>query len=205
MAPRKSLLNEGPLTSERILDAAEDVLRRFGPLKATVIDVARSLRISHGSVYRHFPHKNALLEAVLERWLSRLSGPLAVIAAEPGPASERLRRWFDILLMVLRRKAREDADLFATYTALAAEDGLAFQGHNDRMRAHLARILDDGVRQGAFQCADPHNTASALLDATIRFHHPAHAADWEQPAIDKAFEAVWSLAMHGLETARQRP
>ena len=48
-------MNDEILTPERILDAAEEVLRRFGPTKTTVVDVARALGVSHGSVYRHFP------------------------------------------------------------------------------------------------------------------------------------------------------
>ena len=59
------------LTREEILDAAEEVLRRYGPAKANVVDVARALNVSHGSVYRHFPSKAALREAVAERWLER--------------------------------------------------------------------------------------------------------------------------------------
>ena len=47
-------MSEGPLTPHRILDATEQVLRRYGPDKATVVDVARRLGVSHGSVYRHF-------------------------------------------------------------------------------------------------------------------------------------------------------
>lgn len=50
----------GTLSAERILDTAEEVLRRFGPAKASVLDVARALGVSHGSVYRHFPSKAAL-------------------------------------------------------------------------------------------------------------------------------------------------
>ena len=53
-----------PLTPERILQAAEEVLRRHGPAKANVVDVARALGVSHGTVYRHFPSKQALREAV---------------------------------------------------------------------------------------------------------------------------------------------
>ena len=52
------------LTPERILEVTEDVLRRFGLAKATVVDVARALDVSHGSVYRHFPSKASLREAV---------------------------------------------------------------------------------------------------------------------------------------------
>src|ERR1700710_2616491 len=59
------------LTPERILEVTEDVLRRFGLAKATVVDVARALDVSHGSVYRHFPSKASLRDAVAKRWLAR--------------------------------------------------------------------------------------------------------------------------------------
>src|SRR5437879_2663848 len=61
------------LTPERILEVTEDVLRRFGLAKATVVDVARALDVSHGSVYRHFPSKASRRDAVAKRWLDRAS------------------------------------------------------------------------------------------------------------------------------------
>ena len=81
------------LTPERILEVTEDVLRRYGLAKATVVDVARALDVSHGSVYRHFPSKASLREAVAKRWLDRLSAPVLKIAEASGPAPERLDKW----------------------------------------------------------------------------------------------------------------
>ena len=78
------------LTPERILEVTEDVLRRYGLAKATVVDVARALDVSHGSVYRHFPSKASLREAVAKRWLDRASAPLLEIAEATGPAPARL-------------------------------------------------------------------------------------------------------------------
>ena len=77
------------LTPERILEVTEDVLRRFGLAKATVVDVARALDVSHGSVYRHFPSKASLREAVAKRWLDRVNAPLLKIAESSGPAPAR--------------------------------------------------------------------------------------------------------------------
>ena len=108
-------VTDSALTPERILVTAEDVLRRYGPAKATVVDVARALDVSHGAVYRHFPTKAALREAVTERWLARISGPLSEIAEEEGPAVERLRRWLELLISSKRSRALEDPELFATY------------------------------------------------------------------------------------------
>src|SRR5438045_9791568 len=91
------------LTPERILEVTEDVLRRFGLAKATVVDVARALDVSHGSVYRHFPSKGSLREAVAKRWLDRGNAPLAKIAARSGSAPARLERWPLTMLAVTRR------------------------------------------------------------------------------------------------------
>ena len=77
--------------------------------------------VSHGTIYRHFPSKAALRDAVAERWLHRVSAPLAVIAKEKGSAIERLHRWFQQLMILKRRKVLEDPELFATYSAIAEE------------------------------------------------------------------------------------
>ena len=140
-------VTEATLTPERILEAAEDVLRRYGPAKATVVDVARELGVSHGSVYRHFPSKAALRDAVAERWLAGVSDPLAVLAAAEGPAPERLRRWLDLLISSKRSRALQDPELFATYVQLAGESREVITAHVGTLTEQLARIISDGVEQ----------------------------------------------------------
>lgn len=189
---------EEALTAERILEAAEEVLRRFGPAKATVVDVARALGVSHGSVYRHFPSKTALRDAVAERWLARVSKPLAEVAAEKGPAPERLRRWLDLLRELKRKKARDDPELFATYSNLVADARDVVRMHVETLASQIARILADGMEQGAFTIEDPVTAGWAVLNATAKFHNPIHASEWSDPGNDAAFEGVWALLLGGL-------
>jgi len=191
-------VTEAALTPERILVAAEDVLRRYGPAKATVVDVARALDVSHGAVYRHFPSKAALREAVTERWLARISGPLAEIATEHGPALRRLRRWLDLLISSKRSRALEDPELFATYMELVAESREVVLAHVRILTGQLATVIADGIARGEFASTDPKVAARAVFDATSRFHNPAHAAEWSDPGIDAAFEGVWSLVTAAL-------
>ncbi len=116
------------LTPERILEVAEEVLRRYGLAKTTVVDVARALGVSHGSIYRHFPSKAALQDAIAGRWLARKLMPLTTIANEDGPATERLRRWLTLLGSTTRKNVPDDPELFATYKELAgsARDVVSF-------------------------------------------------------------------------------
>jgi AcrR family transcriptional regulator len=186
------------LTPDRILDAAEDVLRRFGPAKANVVDVARALGVSHGSVYRHFPTKAALRDAVAERWLNRVSAPLAAIAAEHGPATGRLWRWIEALSLAKRKKVLDDPELFATYHELSLDAREVAREHVDTLARQAAQIIADGIARGEFAETDPATTARAVLNATSRFHHPAHAAEWTEPGLEDDLRAVWRLVLSGL-------
>lgn len=195
-------MTDSVLTPDQILEAAEEILRRFGPAKATVVDVARVLGVSHGSVYRHFASKAALRDAVAERWLARISAPLATIVTESGPAPERLRRWFDLLLSSKRSRALNDPELFATYIALVTEAREAAKAHVNALVGQLTQIIADGVAHGEFAVSDPATTARAVFNATTRFHNPIHAAEWADPQVDVAFEGVWALVLGGLGVRR---
>jgi len=191
---------QGPLTSERVLDAARDVLRRYGPTKTTVVDVARELGVSHGSVYRHYPSKAALRDAVAQRWLHEIAEPLQAIVADDDPAPRRLRRWLEALIAAKRRRAQDDPELFATYVQLAGASREVIAEHVDVLTGQLAQIIAAGVDAGSFATDDPRATARAVFDATGRFHNPAHAAEWSDPGIDDSFDGVWQLVLGGLET-----
>ncbi|MGH9760532.1 MAG: TetR family transcriptional regulator [Blastocatellia bacterium] len=187
-----------PLTLDRIVSAAEDVLRRFGPAKATVVDVARALGVSHAAVYRHVATKADLRDLVVGRWVAATMPPLRAIAAQPGPAPERLRQLFDTLIAVKRQRAAEDPELFAAYRTLAADAKSVVAVHIDEWVALAATVIQEGIEEGTFRTGDPVATGRALLFATSRFIHPAHAAEWTDAAIDEVYNCVWQLLMNGL-------
>ena len=192
------------LTPERILEVTEDVLRRFGLAKATVVDVARALDVSHGSVYRHFPSKASLREAVAKRWLERVSTPLAKIAEGSGPAPARLDKWLRALFAAKQKRVFDDPEMFATYLTLAQEACKTVKAHKECLIDQLVLILSDGVKQGAFQVTDAKVTARAIFDATSRFHHPAHSEEWGDPQLTTRIDALLALLLRGLEASPKR-
>jgi AcrR family transcriptional regulator len=188
-------------TSTEILDAAEDVLRQFGPDKTNVVDVARALDVSHGTIYRHFSSKAALRDAVTRRWLERVERPLDDISRRDGPADDRLREWVTTLIAIKREKRRQDPEMFATYYQLANDATTIVQDHVDALLEQLTDIVRDGADQGVFGVSDPAAGARAVFDATTRFHHPALADEWDDPAVDDHFETVWTLVQTGLRAS----
>jgi len=196
-------ITDAPLTLDRIVSAAEDVLRRFGPAKATVVDVARALGVSHAAVYRHVATKAELRDLVVGRWAEAIMPSLRAIAAQPGPAPQRLRRLFDAMIEVKRRRAAEDRELFAAYRTLAADAKAVVAAHLDELIGVAAMVIRSGVEEGSFRAIDPVAAGRAVLFATSKFHHPAHAAEWADPAIDAAYDDVWQMLMNGLCIAKR--
>ena len=190
------------LTRDRIVAAAEDVLRRFGPAKATVVDVARALGVSHAAVYRHVATKAELRYLVVGRWTEATMPPLRAIASGPGPAPQRLRRMIDALIAVKRRRAADDPELFAAYRTLSADAQSIVAAHIEELVGLATMVIRSGVKEGTFRAVDPVAAGRAVLFATSRFHHPAHAAEWVYPAIDAAYNDVWQLLMNGLRVAK---
>jgi AcrR family transcriptional regulator len=196
-------LVEPPLTRDRIVSAAEDVLRRFGPAKATVVDVARALGVSHAAVYRHVATKSELRDLVIGRWAETTMPPLRKIAAQPGPAPQRLRQLFDTLIAIKRQRAAEEPELFAAYRTLASDAQSVVAAHLEELARVAAIVIQSGVEEGTFRTIDPVAAGKAVLSATTRFTHPAHAAEWSDPDIDAVYEDVWQMLMIGLRVPKK--
>ena len=192
MAPSETL------TAERILEATEEVLRRHGPAKATVVDVARALGVSHGTVYRHFRTKAALRAAVTKRWLDRTSENLSRFTADARDPETRLRAWLAGLFDAKRRKAGDDPEMFATYMVLAQEAGDVVGEHLDELIGQLTEIIGAGVDSGVFKVPDPAVAARTVFQAATCFHDPSYAREWRKPGADAEFEALVELLVRGL-------
>ncbi len=194
-----------PSLPQRILDAAEDVLRRHGAAKTNVVDVARALGMSHANIYRHFPSKKALLDAVAARWLETVHAPLENIAADCSrPAAERLADWFHALRAAKQRKVRKDPELFRVYHGIVENAHEVVGAHIAALLRQLAGIIGAGIAGGEFAAGlDPAASARAFLLATVQFHHPALLVQGPLPT-DADAAAVLVLLLAGLRGTSAR-
>jgi hypothetical protein len=123
---------------------------------------------------------------VTARWLEQAHAGLAEIAAEDAPREDRLRRWLHTLHEAKKRKAYADPEMFATYQALLGETAGVAEQHVQEIRDQLTQILGDEA------------TATAVFHATLRFHHPIHAPEWDTPDSHAELDRVIDLLVRGL-------
>jgi AcrR family transcriptional regulator len=181
-----------------ILQAAEGVLRRYGPGKTTVLDVAKALGVSHGSIYRHFPSKAALREAVVKKWLEGTVLALEAKCRVDLPPLRALYDWFQALRTIKKAQTREEPELFASYRVLITEAPAVLDAYKAKLHAQIEGLLARGVASGELAVTDLGATAHALWTGCLIFHHPAHAATWGAPGRDGEFDQLWQILMNGI-------
>ena len=126
-----------------------------------------------------------------KRWLDRVNAPLEKIARRHGAGARAARTLAACACATKQKKVCDDPEMFATYLTLAREARDVVKAYKERLIDQIAYILSDGVKQGTFHVTDVKASARAVLDATVRYHHPAHAEEWNDPALAARTDACW--------------
>src|ERR1700754_573204 len=137
---------DGLRNRERVLEAAKAVFSAGGP-DASLEAVARHAGVGIGTLYRHFPTREALFEAVYRREVEQLADLAEQLKTEASPV-EALRRWL-----------RANVEFVATKKGMAA--ALALAAHAppseltafsfDRLTKAIAMLLDRAVTAGTLR------------------------------------------------------
>ncbi len=95
-APARKPRADAERNRERILQVAKDVFTRDGAA-ASLDDIARQTGIGPGTLYRHFPTRDALIEAVYRSEVERLAAAEQRFAGTLPPL-EALRAWMRLFI-----------------------------------------------------------------------------------------------------------
>ncbi|MDP5227108.1 MULTISPECIES: TetR/AcrR family transcriptional regulator [Arthrobacter] len=78
---------------DRIVEVARDLIRAKGYDAVSMDEVARTAGIGAGTLYRHFPTKDALHDAVIEAWADKVNEAVDQAMELDVPARDRLLQW----------------------------------------------------------------------------------------------------------------
>ena len=150
-----------------ILDAVDGLLARYGYRKMTMEDVAGEVGIGKGTIYLHFPSKEELVLAHVDRIADRVVARLGEAAASAETPERRLRRMLAIRVMdrfdSVAHYSRNLSDLLsAVRPALLARR----EAHFEKEAAVFEEVLREGARSGALDCPDPRTAALVLVQST---------------------------------------
>jgi len=150
-----------------ILDAADRLLNQFGYKKMTMDNLAQEIGIAKGTLYLHFPSKEELVLAHIDRIVYRLLAKLQMIAHGDGSASTRLREM--LLTRVLFRFDNVQHYRESLSDLLAAIRSSLLQRREKHFALEakvFAHVLEEGRKEGSFDAGEIQSTTNAILLAT---------------------------------------
>ena len=146
---------------ELVLDAARAAFAAEG-LSVPLDEIARRAGVGPGTLYRHFPTKESLIEAVVNDRLRRLSGEGAALrdTADPGEA-------FFGFLNRIAAEAAPKRDLFDALASAGVAVSPAVTAAADDLRAEIAWLLARAQRVGAVRIDIGSAELTALLSGLL--------------------------------------
>jgi AcrR family transcriptional regulator len=170
-----------------IIEAAERLFRTMGYQKTTVADIARELRMSPANVYRFFPSKAAINEAIATRLLDTLTAEIWAIARAPEPAPDRIRAIYAALHTRMVQLFFDQKRMHDMVSAAMQEHWGVVDAYIHGIDAALRHVLVEGQQVGLFDPAlDPEVFAKLMHSATVHFCHPTlieQCVDEDLPAL----------------------
>ena len=163
-------------TRALILETAEALFRRLGFAKTAVADIATDLGMSPANIYRFFPSKNAIVDAICQRCLSEVEEKAWAVARSKAPAGQRIERLFLEILAYHKENLLTEKRVHDMVLVAMEQNWDAILAHKEVMRTVVEVILRDGIEAGEFELIDPRETSQVLMRSLVGFCHPVLVA-----------------------------
>jgi len=170
---RRKPRSDAQRNRERILEVAKEAFTRRGT-NASLDDIAKQAEVGAGTLYRHFPTRDALIEAVYRTEVEKLAAAERKFA-EAMPPIEALRAWMLLFIDYIAAK-QIIAPVLNTFVGGPTK---LYEGS----RAHIQGAIDSLVKR-AIKRGDMRKDLEPfdLLRALIGVSHVASSPDWQQSA-----------------------
>jgi AcrR family transcriptional regulator len=176
-------------TRARIVDAAEALFRRMGYAKTAVADIAADLHMSPANIYRFFPSKQAIVDAICQRCLAEVEEQAWATARSKAPAADRLERLVLDILKYHKENLLTETRVHDMVLVAMENSWAAIRAHKDTMHRVVEVILRDGIAGGEFDAVDPRQVSEHFMHATVSFCHPVLVSQCLQDGEDLEAEA----------------
>ncbi|MFL5863509.1 MAG: TetR/AcrR family transcriptional regulator [Solirubrobacteraceae bacterium] len=148
-----------------LLAAAERTVRERGVQDLSLRELAREVGVSHGAPRRHFPDRQALLDAVAESGFARLGTELRAAVDRAGDDfPERLKA---TAAAYIHFATADPAMLELMFTGKHRDGAAALEEAAERAFAVMLELIEQGQAEGLLEPGDPERVGLVLF-ATIQ-------------------------------------
>ncbi len=158
---------------ERILEVAREAFHENGP-EATMDDIARRAEIGPGTLYRHFPTREALIEAVFRSQVEKLIATGQRLTETVGPL-EALRRWMVVFIEYVAGKVL----ILPAMDTVPGGSSRMIEGSRGPIHGMFRGLVQGAIESGELR---PGTDPDDIIRAVIGVFHTTGLPGWEASA-----------------------
>lgn len=189
---------------QKIIEAARKRFSHFGYGKTTMADVASDCSMSPGNLYRFFPGKLDIAEAIVTEEYGRHLAEMRKLALAPGKGARQ--RLHDFMFADLRRrfhKMEKDPRGYEMVRIVIDERPPLADWILSSERALLVELLTEAEHRGEFPRADKEHVAEMIQSATMKFRYPQLWSETALPDLERELKGVLNLLLNGVSPNSQ--
>jgi AcrR family transcriptional regulator len=170
---RRKIRTDAQRNRERILEAAKQAFTRSGA-SSSLDDIAKEAGVGPGTLYRHFPTRDALLEAVYRTEVEKLASAERKFE-QTLPPMEALRAWMLLFVDYIATKQI----IAPALNTLVGGHSKVFEASGAQIKAAIHALVERAIKSGDIRSdLDPLD----LLRALIGVSNVASGPDWQKSA-----------------------
>lgn len=158
---------------ERILEVAKAAFTRQGA-DASLDEIARQAGVGAGTLYRHFPTRDALIEGVYQNEVEKLASAADRFAEAMSPI-EALREWMLLFVQYIAAKHI----IAPALNSVVGGPMRLYEGSRGRIQGAMDALVKDAKKRGDLR---KDLDASDLLRALVGLAHVGSGPEWQQSA-----------------------
>lgn len=135
---------------ELLIDLVLQIIEERGSFNLTVAELATRANMSPASLYRYFESKEALIEAVAERWFQPKVTIMEEVVASELPPRRKMFEFFARRFALMKAEWDRDPVAFSTYVELGKENFELIRSYIDLGDHYLAEIIGEAMADGHF-------------------------------------------------------
>ena len=134
-----------------LLEVVDDLVRKRGAVDISMTDLAAAAGMSPSNLYRFFDNKEALLEAVAERFFAEKVRIMVEVAESDLPVRDKMYQYFARRYLAIVEQYEAEPDLLKSYLEIGHQYFEVVRGYVDLGDHYLSIIVAEAMEQGYFE------------------------------------------------------
>ncbi len=188
---------------DQIVDAAKKRFSHFGYAKTTMAEVAADCSMSPGNLYRFFPGKLDIAEAIASaEFEAHIQQQRAKIFMPGKSVLERMREYFFDELRYTYHKLEDNPRVFEIASVISHERPEYANWMLANERKLLVELMEEAERRSEFKTPDKEFVAEMVQSALMKFRYPQLWSKLTLPKLERELDGVLCLLLDGLRVQR---